>query len=130
MVSDDKLQWYVKEFLIKPVESEYYLNKLAEFEIGVKFLAPLEEHELFKFVSLNNKFDVDLIKSFYCNLKVTSDGLECHLRNKRVKFTLKDFEIHFGLLSKENEVCISNAPDFVKFDLVKVVFPSEFLVIS
>ncbi|KAL5079452.1 hypothetical protein RYX36_007873 [Vicia faba] len=92
LVPDEKLQCYVKEFLNKPVEYEYY--------IVVKFLAPLKEHKLLKFVSLNKKFNSDLVKAFYCNPK--------------------DFDNNFGLLSKGNEVCISSAPGFVKFVLLRV----------
>lgn len=100
----NKLQRYVNEFLNKPVESEYYVSKLVESEFGVKFIALLEEHWLVKFLSLNRKFDLNPIKAFYCNLNVTSDGLEYQFHNKLVKFTLKDFDTHFGLWSKENKV--------------------------
>lgn len=37
LVPDDKLQRYVNEFLNKPIESEYYVNKLIETELDVKF---------------------------------------------------------------------------------------------
>lgn len=104
MVPNEKLQRYVKEFFSKPVESEYFMNNLVESEIGIKFLGPLEEHELLKFVSVNMKFDSDLVKAFYCNLKVTSNGLECLFRNKLIKFTLDDFKNNFGLLLKGNKV--------------------------
>lgn len=82
------------------------MNKLDESEIGVMFLAQLEEHELLKFISMNTKINLDLVKAFYCNLQVTSNGLECTFRNKLIKLTLDDFKNHFGLFSKGNEVCI------------------------
>lgn len=118
----DKLKRYVKEFLNKTVESEYFVNKLVKSEIIIKFLEPLGEHRLLKFVSLNGKFNLNHVNLFYCNLKVTSDGLECPFRDQLIKFTLEDFKNHFGLLSKGDEVCISNAPVFVKFDFVKSIY--------
>lgn len=42
LIPDDKLHGYVKEFLNKYVEFEYFANKLVEYEIGVKFLAALK----------------------------------------------------------------------------------------
>lgn len=72
------------------------------------------------------KFVLKLIKVFFCNLKVTSDGLECHLCDKLIKFNLKYFETHFGLFLKGNEVCISSAHGFVRFDLVKSISKSIF----
>lgn len=89
-------------------------------------MAPLEEHELLKFVCLNKKFDTYLVREFYYNHKVTNDSLECHFRNKLIKFTLKDFDTHFWLLSKGNEFCISSAHGFIKFDLVKSTSKSVF----
>lgn len=90
-------QRYVDELLNKHVESEYYVNKLDGFELSVKFLAPLVEHQLVKFLNLNKKFEHHLIKDFYFNLKVTIDGLEFHFRNKLIKFINKNFDTHFGL---------------------------------
>lgn len=90
----------MNKFLNKPVESEYFVNKLVETELGIKFLAPLEKHKLLKFISMNKKFDHDLIRYFNCNLTVTVDGLEFYFRKKLVKFSLKDFDTHFGLLEK------------------------------
>lgn len=78
----DKLQRYVSEFLNKPIECEYCVNKLAETNLGVKFLAQLEEYSLLKFLSLNKKFNSDLIKAFYCNLTITFDSLKCQFCNK------------------------------------------------
>lgn len=94
---------------------------MDETELGVKTLDPLEEHKLLKFLSLDKKFDLDLIQAFYCNLKEVGDGLERRLRNKLIKFMLKYFDTHFGLWAKGSEVCISNAHYFVKFDLVKSI---------
>lgn len=37
LVPDDKLQRYVNDFLNEPIESEYYVNKLIETELDVKF---------------------------------------------------------------------------------------------
>lgn len=51
-------------------------------------------------------------------------SLECLFHNQSIKHTLKDFDTHFELLSKGNEVCISSAPSFVKFDLVKSISKS------
>lgn len=126
LIPNDKLQRYVNLFLNKPIEFEYFVNKLVETELGEKFIAPLEEHSMLKFLSLNKKFDMDLIKTFYCNLIVASDGLECQFNNKMIKFTKKHFDTHFGVWSKENKFYFSNAPNFVKIDMVKSITKSDF----
>lgn len=42
LVPNDKLNRYVKYFLNKPVEAEYFVNKFGETEIQVSFLKPFE----------------------------------------------------------------------------------------
>lgn len=61
------------------------------------------------FIRLNRKYNPNQAKAFYCNIKVSSSGLECIFYNQVIKFTLDDFKHHFGLKSKGNEVYISNA---------------------
>lgn len=75
LIPNDKIQRYVDEFLNKPIKSEYYVSKMDKSKLGVKFMAPLEEHQLVKFLSLNRKFNPGIVKAFYCNLKVTTDGV-------------------------------------------------------
>lgn len=102
------------------------MKKLAEAELGVRYLAQFEKHKLLKFLSLNKKFNQNLIKAFYYNLNVTTNGLDCHFRNKLIKFTLKYFDTHYRLWEKRDEVGISNDLDFVEFDFVKSISKSVF----
>lgn len=62
LILDDKLKRYVKYFFNKPVESEYFVTKSTESEEGIKFLKPLEQHKLLKFIRLNRKFNPDNVK--------------------------------------------------------------------
>lgn len=90
------------------------------------FLKPFGNHKLLKFIRLNRKFNPDHVKSFYCNLKVSSTCLECNFCNKVSKFTLDDFKYYLGLESKENDACISNLIDFVRENFVKFISKSVY----
>lgn len=117
-VYDDILKRYEKEFLNKPIESKYFFNKFVEYEIGVRFLKQLKQHKLFKFIGTNRKFNPYPVKAFYCNLKVSNNGLEHVFHNQVIKFMLYDFKHPFGLVSKGNEVCILNALGFDRVEFV------------
>lgn len=90
-------------------------------------MAPLEKHNLLKFLSLNKKFDHNLIRDFYGNLAVIDDRLECQFRNKLIKFTLEDFDTHFGLWAKGDKICCSTTSNFSKIDWSRL-FLSQLLV--
>lgn len=60
------------------------------------------------------KFNLIHVKAFYCNIKVYGDYIEHIFRDKVIKFSLIDFEHHFGLELKGNDACISNSTDFVR----------------
>lgn len=108
MAPNNKLMRYIEEFLNKPIEFEYYVNRSAEFELEVNFLKPLLNYKLLKFIGLDKKFNPDHVRAFYYNLKVSSNELGCDFHYKVIKFTLDDFRNRFELVSKGNDVCISN----------------------
>lgn len=58
------------------------MNKLVKSELGIRFLASLENHKLVKFISLEKKFDSVLVKAFYFNMSLSPKGLECQFSKK------------------------------------------------
>lgn len=61
------------------------------------------------------------VKDFYYNLKLSDTCFDYKFHDKDIKFTLEEFEHHFGLEYKGMEVCISNATSFDIKDFVKSI---------
>lgn len=126
MNPEENIQRYVNEFSNKNVESGNLIEKLFKIKLVVRFWALREEHSLLRFLNFNKRYDPELIKAFYCNLKISDEGLECHFKNKLIKFSLSDFNTHFGLWARGDEICTTNAPKFSKLEFVTSIFKFVF----
>lgn len=87
-------------------------------------MTPFENHGMFKFLSLKKDYDLELVKEFYWNFNITKDGLECHLKDKLITFSVNNFNSHFGVPAGGNEVNTGNtyaSPRFQKLDFVKTI---------
>ncbi|CAI8613373.1 unnamed protein product [Vicia faba] len=109
LLPEESLLRYLCSFSIKPVESEYFVEKNSETKIGVELLASCENHGLMKFLSLKKDYDPELVKAFYCNLKTIDDGLKCHLNDKLIKLYVNS---HFVIPAGDDEVDTSNSLKF------------------
>ncbi|KAL5056390.1 hypothetical protein RYX36_037072 [Vicia faba] len=109
LLLEEDHKMYAENFLRKPIEVDYYVNKVVESEIKINFLQFFDNHKLLKFIGPHKKFDVNNVNDFYAKVKVTKDELKCKFCGKLIEFTREDFKAQFGLEFKGIQVCVSNA---------------------
>lgn len=76
MLFEDDYKKYVEKFFYKPIEVEYYVDKVI---VKINFPQPLEYHNFLKFIGLNKNFNPKTVKFFYSQVKFIRKVLECHI---------------------------------------------------
>lgn len=122
LVSHYKYKAYVFHFLNKFVALEYYMDKVIKKEINIDFLNHLKTTTYLKFIYLHGKFNPHHVKAFYCHVKISFTYIHCHFDRKLIKYTIKDFNIMFGLENKGMKVCQFNALVFDHTQFFKTIF--------
>ncbi|KAL5099949.1 hypothetical protein RYX36_004276 [Vicia faba] len=81
---EDELKDYTNKFLNKPIESEYYVDKIVEskLKLKLKFIKHFENHKLLQYIGLNKKYNQHYLKEFNCNLKLADTKFEIKLQDK------------------------------------------------
>lgn len=80
------------------------IQRKFEKTLKVDFLQPFENHKLLKILGLNNKFNLDHVKTFYSNVKSIGDEILCRFHRRMIFFTSADFLKVLGLEFKFLEV--------------------------
>ncbi|KAF1869306.1 hypothetical protein Lal_00018399 [Lupinus albus] len=88
---DDQQKRFLNHYIEKPVMTPKYGSLAAFEEYGCHFPSLIRAQGLHVFVEDKTPFYIELIRVFYCNLKLENEALYSYVKGKHIALTLTEF---------------------------------------